>query len=221
MWFVCDDVTFAYGTVKVVDSVSLNLKQGQIAAVLGPSGSGKSTLLRLIAGLEKSQRGRIVVDGTVLSDASTHVDVHRRPVGLVFQDYHLFPHMTLRQNIAYGAHQLPRKERKGWVDALLRMTELVDHADKYPHQASGGMQQRTAIARALAHQPKVLLLDEPFSNLDAELTVRLREQIKQWFAQHAMTVILVTHDPEDARALADVTLTLASKTPFKDRKSVV
>ena len=215
MWFVCEEVSFGYGASTVVDRVSLRLDQGQIAAVLGPSGSGKSTLLRLIAGLERPQTGLIALDGRVLSDASTLVEVHRRPVGLVFQDYHLFPHMTLRQNIAYGAHHVPRKQRKAWVDGLLAMTELTEHADKYPHQASGGMQQRTAIARALAHQPKILLLDEPFSNLDAELTLRLRQQIKSWLTHHAMTVILVTHDPEDAVALADVTLTLDPKTPFK------
>jgi iron(III) transport system ATP-binding protein len=215
MWFVCEEVSFGYGDSMVVDRVSLRLNQGQIAAVLGPSGSGKSTLLRLIAGLERPQKGVIAVDGRVLSDASTVVDVHHRPVGLVFQDYHLFPHMTLRQNIAYGAHQLPRRQRKAWVDHLLAMTELTEHADKYPHQASGGMQQRAAIARALAHQPKILLLDEPFSNLDAQLTLRMRQQIKHWFTQQAMTVILVTHDPEDALAMADVTLTLDPKTPFK------
>lgn len=215
MWFVCEEVSFGYGDSMVVDRVSLRLNQGQIAAILGPSGSGKSTLLRLIAGLERPQKGVIAVDGRVLSDASTVVDVHHRPVGLVFQDYHLFPHMTLRQNIAYGAHQLPRRQRKAWVDHLLAMTELTEHADKYPHQASGGMQQRAAIARALAHQPKILLLDEPFSNLDAQLTLRMRQQIKHWFTQQAMTVILVTHDPEDALAMADVTLTLDPKTPFK------
>lgn len=215
MWFVCEEVSFGYGDSMVVDRVSLRLNQGQIAAILGPSGSGKSTLLRLIAGLERPQTGVIAVDGRVLSDASTVVDVHHRPVGLVFQDYHLFPHMTLRQNIAYGAHQLPRRQRKAWVDHLLAMTELTEHADKYPHQASGGMQQRAAIARALAHQPKILLLDEPFSNLDAQLTLRMRQQIKHWFTQQAMTVILVTHDPEDALAMADVTLTLDPKTPFK------
>jgi iron(III) transport system ATP-binding protein len=215
MWFVCEEVSFGYGDSMVVDRVSLRLNQGQIAAVLGPSGSGKSTLLRLIAGLERPQKGVIAVDGRVLSDASTVVDVHHRSVGLVFQDYHLFPHMTLRQNIAYGAHQLPRRQRKAWVDHLLAMTELTEHADKYPHQASGGMQQRAAIARALAHQPKILLLDEPFSNLDAQLTLRMRQQIKHWFTQQAMTVILVTHDPEDALAMADVTLTLDPKTPFK------
>jgi iron(III) transport system ATP-binding protein len=215
MWFVCEEVSFGYDAQNIIDSISLHLEQGQIAAVLGPSGSGKSTLLRLIAGLEKPQKGRIAVDGTVLSDASTHIEVHRRPVGLVFQDYHLFPHMTLRQNIAYGAHQLPRSQRQAWVNQLLTLTELSEHADKYPHQASGGMQQRTAIARALAHQPKVLMLDEPFSNLDAQLTRRLREQIKSWFTLYAMTVILVTHDPEDALALADITLTLTSKSPFK------
>jgi iron(III) transport system ATP-binding protein len=215
MWFVCEEVSFGYGASKVVDGVSLQLKQGQIAAVLGPSGSGKSTLLRLIAGLERPQKGVIALEGQVLSDAAKVVEVHHRPVGLVFQDYHLFPHMTLRQNITYGAHQLPRRQRKAWVDQLLAMTELTEHADKYPHEASGGMQQRTAIARALAHQPKILLLDEPFSNLDAQLTLRLRQQIKQWLTQHAMTVILVTHDPEDAVAMADVTLTLDSKTPFK------
>ena len=198
MWLTCDNVSFAYGSKPIVESVSLSLNQGQIAAVLGPSGSGKSTLLRLIAGLEKPDRGTIAVDGTVLSSDRVHVEVHRRPVGLVFQDYHLFPHLTLRQNIAFGAHHLPGSQRKVWVNHLLELTELMEHAEKYPHQASGGMQQRTAIARALAHQPKVLLLDEPFSNLDASLTERLRHQMKAWFKQEHLTVILVTNDPQDA-----------------------
>ncbi len=215
MWFICEDVTFAYGSTPIVDSVSLCLEQGQIAAVLGPSGSGKSTLLRLIAGLEKPDHGTIAVDGMILSSEHIQMEVHRRPVGLVFQDYHLFPHMTLRQNIAFGAHHLPLSQRKAWVNHLLDLTELTEHAEKYPHQASGGMQQRTAIARALAHQPKVLLLDEPFSNLDASLTQRLRSQMKAWFKQERVTVILVTHDPQDAEALADFTLNLSAKTPFK------
>jgi iron(III) transport system ATP-binding protein len=215
MWLTCEALSFGYGGRPVLELANLTLQQGQIAAIIGPSGSGKSTLLRLIAGLEKPDRGRIVVDGCVLSDERSHVAVHQRPVGLVFQDYHLFPHMTLRQNIAYGAHQLPRRQRKAWVNQLLAMTELTEHANKYPHQASGGMQQRTAIARAMAHQPKVLLLDEPFSNLDASLTDRLRGQMKRWFADQAMTVILVTHDPQDAQALADLTLTLSPQTPFK------
>lgn len=215
MWLSIEQVSFGYAKESVIEAVSFQLDQGQIAAVVGPSGSGKSTLLRLIAGLERVQSGQIIVDGTVLSQPQHHVAVHQRPVGLVFQDYHLFPHMTLRQNIAYGAHQLPRRERKAWVDHLLVLTELSEHADKYPHQASGGMQQRTAIARALAHQPKVLLLDEPFSNLDAQLTSRLREQMKQWFTDQAMTVILVTHDADDALALADLTIQLPAKSSVK------
>lgn len=208
MWFTCEELSFAYGAKPILESVSLSLHQGQIAAVLGPSGSGKSTFLRLIAGLEKPDRGTITVDGKILSDPRWQVEVHHRPVGLVFQDYHLFPHMTLRQNIAFGAHHMPIKQRQAWVDHLLQMTELSEHADKYPHHASGGMQQRTAIARALAHQPKVLLLDEPFSNLDAQLTERMRHQMKAWFKQEGVTVILVTHDPQDALDLADVTLSL-------------
>lgn len=215
MGLTIDQVSFGYAKESVIDEVSLTLDQGQIAAIVGPSGSGKSTLLRLIAGLEKVQAGKIIVDGTVLSAPQHHVEVHHRPVGLVFQDYHLFPHMTLRQNIAYGAHHIPKKQRKAWVDHVLVLTELLEHADKYPHQASGGMQQRAAIARALAHQPKVLLLDEPFSNLDAQLTTRLRDQMKQWFADQAMTVILVTHDAEDALALADLTIHFPLKSSVK------
>ena len=215
MMLVCEKVSFGYRQTTVIDALSLRLEPGQIAAIVGPSGSGKSTLLRLIAGLERLQSGRISVDGHVLSDETHHIEAHQRPVGLVFQDYHLFPHMTLRQNIAYGAHQRKRAERKAWVDHLLALTELTEHADKYPHQASGGMQQRAAIARALAHQPKVLLLDEPFSNLDAHLTSRLRDQMKRWFEDQSMTVILVTHDDDDAAALADFTLHLSSKSSVK------
>lgn len=215
MGLVCEQITFGYVRESIIDSISFSVDDGQIAAIVGPSGSGKSTLLRLIAGLERVQSGRILVDGEILSDNRIHRDVHHRPVGLVFQDYHLFPHMTLRQNIAYGAHQRPKRERKAWVDHLLVLTELSEHADKYPHQASGGMQQRTAIARALAHQPRVLLLDEPFSNLDEHLTMRMRDQMKRWFADQNTTVILVTHDPEDAIALADFTLKLPGKTSVK------
>ena len=215
MWFTCEEVSFAYGSKLILEKVSLRLQQVQISAVLGPSGSGKSTLLRLIAGLEKPDEGTIAVDGQILFSDQVNIEVHRRPIGLVFQDYHLFPHLTLRQNIAFGAHHLPPSKRKAWVDHWLELTELKEHAEKYPHQASGGMQQRAAIARALAHQPKVLLLDEPFSNLDASLTLRLRIQMKAWFNQEQVTVILVTHDPQDAEALADLTFTIDAKTPFK------
>lgn len=203
MYFKIEDLSFQYDETRLIDSFSCVIEKGSITAILGSSGSGKSTLLRLISGLEKPAQGSMELDGIVLFDSKRFAEAHQRQIGLVFQDYALFPHMTIRKNIEYGVNKDSRKSKKEMVSRLLSMIELTEDAHKYPTECSGGMQQRVAIARALANKPKLLLLDEPFSNLDQQLKQRMRILMKQWFNDHEVTVILVTHDRQDALYLAD------------------
>lgn len=203
MYLKIYDLSFQYDEHRLIDSFSCTLEKGSITAILGSSGSGKSTLLRLISGLEKPAKGSMVLDGKVVFDSQHFTEAHMRQIGLVFQDYALFPHLTVRRNIEYGVSGGSRKSKKEIVDRLLSMIELTEDAHKYPSECSGGMQQRIAIARALANKPKLLLLDEPFSNLDQQLKERMRVLMKQWFNDFEVTVILVTHDRQDASVLAD------------------
>ncbi len=208
MYFKIEDLSFQYDETRLIDSFSCVIEKGSITAILGSSGSGKSTLLRLISGLEKPAKGSMELDGVVLSDHHQFIEAHSRQIGLVFQDYALFPHLTIRKNVEYGVNKDSRKSKKEIVDRLLSMIELTEAAHKYPSECSGGMQQRVAIARALANKPKLLLLDEPFSNLDQQLKQRMRILMKQWFNDHEVTVILVTHDRQDALYLADQVIEL-------------
>lgn len=203
MYLKIYDLSFQYDEHRLIDSFSCTFEKGSITAILGSSGSGKSTLLRLISGLEKPAKGSMVLDGKVVFDSQHFTEAHMRQIGLVFQDYALFPHLTVRRNIEYGVSGGSRKSKKEIVDRLLSMIELTEDAHKYPSECSGGMQQRIAIARALANKPKLLLLDEPFSNLDQQLKERMRVLMKQWFNDFEVTVILVTHDRQDASVLAD------------------
>lgn len=198
------DVSKSYGPgALAVDRVSLTLHDGEILALLGPSGCGKTTTLRLIAGFEWPDQGRIRIAGQLVAGDGHWVSPERRGVGMVFQDYPLFPHRTVRQNVAFGLHRLDKREAARRVDEILDQVDLSDYADRYPHQLSGGQQQRVAIAQALAPNPTVILLDEPFSNLDAALRHELRLQVRQILKANGASAILVTHDQKEAFTLAD------------------
>ena len=192
-----------YGEGEVLRQVSLTARAGEVTCLLGPSGSGKSTLLRLAAGLERLQAGVIRLDGEVLSDAVRQPPPEARPVGLVFQDHVLFPHKTVRENVAFGLRRLAAKARREAAAKHLANVGLGALAERYPHTLSGGEQQRAALARALAPAPKVMLLDEPFASVDATLRRALRERTRRELRRAGAVALVVTHDPEEALELAD------------------
>jgi iron(III) transport system ATP-binding protein len=194
-------VTRRFGATEVLRGIDLHIQPRHVCALLGPSGSGKTTLLRVIAGLEVPDSGTVAIDDRVLVGPGTFVPPERRRVGMVFQDWALFPHLSVADNVAFG---LPRGERKGArVTAALEMVGLADLAARMPGTLSGGQQQRVALARALAPQPSVLLLDEPFSNLDAAMRVKVRTDVHQLLVDAGITAIFVTHDQEEAFVLGD------------------
>ena len=186
----------------LIEDLSFHVKTRQLVAITGASGCGKSTLLNLILGFIQPHRGSIQFADRILSDDSHFVMPESRSIGIVFQDYALFPHLTVRENIGFGL-KVPAKDKPTIIDQWLKLFSLADVAFSYPHQLSGGQMQRVTIARAVAPQPKLLLLDEPFSNLDPALTARLRQDLKPIFLALNMTIILVTHHREDAMFLAD------------------
>jgi len=199
-----EGVGFAYGRgPRVVDRLDLTVCRGEVHALLGASGSGKSTLLRLVAGLERPDAGRIVIQGRTVAEGRHVLPPERRPVGVVFQDYALFPHLSVQRNVCFGMPRRPRRERIAAAHDLLRRVGLQDKAGAMPHTLSGGQQQRVALARALARNPAVMLLDEPFSGLDAELRGRVRETTLQVLREAGVAVLMVTHDPAEAHAAAD------------------
>jgi sulfate/thiosulfate transport system ATP-binding protein len=190
-----------FGDFAALDDVSLDIAPGSLTALLGPSGSGKSTLLRIIAGLEQPDTGRVEIDGRDV----TAVPPQRRGIGFVFQHYAAFKHMTVRDNVAFGLkiRREPRPAIKQRVDELLEIVGLTGWADRYPGQLSGGQRQRMALARALAVRPRVLLLDEPFGALDANVRTELREWLRRLHDEVHVTTVLVTHDQEEAMSVAD------------------
>ena len=192
-----------YGKTTVVDGVNLRLASGQIACLLGPSGCGKTTLLRCIAGFEDIAGGEIRLRGQVVSTAAERVAPEKRRIGMVFQDYALFPHLTVEENVAFGLGRKPPEEAHLRVRQLLATVGLHGQGDKYPHELSGGQQQRVALARALAPRPELILLDEPFSNLDVGLRERLSVEVREILKREGSTAILVTHDQNEAFAMAD------------------
>jgi iron(III) transport system ATP-binding protein len=198
-----DDLYHHYGVHKVVEQLSFTLERGAIGCLLGPSGCGKTTVLRCIAGFEPVLSGSIRLAGNLVSGPGVMVPPERRRIGMVFQDYALFPHLSVADNIAFGLHRLPRTERKARTRALAELVGLGDALAKYPHELSGGQQQRVALARALAPRPDLLLLDEPFSNLDVDLRERLSIEVRNIIKASGATAVLVTHDQHEAFAMAD------------------
>jgi iron(III) transport system ATP-binding protein len=199
-----DQVSQTYGQRMVVKNLSFTLLPGQIGCLLGPSGCGKTTVLRCIAGFEPVAAGHIEIGGETVSSPARLTPPEKRQIGMVFQDYALFPHLTVAGNIAFGLGALGKEDRQRRVDELLALTGLLDTANKYPHQLSGGQQQRVALARALAPKPRLLLMDEPFSNLDVELRERLSLEVRDILKREGMTALIVTHDQHEAFAIADV-----------------
>jgi len=195
------DIALAFGKTEVLRDISLAIEPGEFFALLGPSGSGKSTLLRVIAGFAQAKTGRVLVDGEDI----TGVPPWKRDIGMVFQNYALWPHMTVQDNVAFGLEErkLPRSEVKRKVAAALDLVGLAELAARRPSQLSGGQQQRVALARTIAIEPKVLLLDEPLSNLDAKLRVHMRVELLALQRKLGVTTIFVTHDQEEALSISD------------------
>ena len=196
-----EDLRRSYAGVTALDGLSLTMAPGELVALLGPSGCGKTTAMRLVAGLEEANSGRVMFGGKDV----TGLPANKRDVGMVFQAYSLFPHMTAQQNVAFGLslHKVGPAERKQRSGEMLELVGLSKYADRYAHQLSGGQQQRVALARALAIQPTVLLLDEPLSALDAKVRSRLRDEIRRVQLEVGTTTLFVTHDQEEALAIAD------------------
>jgi iron(III) transport system ATP-binding protein len=199
-----DHVALSYGAKPVLSDVSFVLSPGQIGCLLGPSGCGKTTALRLIAGFEQLSAGEIRIGAEIVSYPGHSISPEQRRVGLVFQDYALFPHLTVERNVAFGLSALPALDRRLRVAEMLELVGLSHEAGTFPHQLSGGQQQRVALARALAPRPRLLLLDEPFSNLDVTLREKLSLEIRDILKHEAITALLVTHDQHEAFAMADM-----------------
>ncbi len=199
-----DNIVCRYGDQTAVDGLSLRVREGHLACLLGPSGCGKSTILRAIAGLEPIYQGSIKLDGRTLSTPTHSLAPEKRQLGMVFQDYALFPHMNVQQNICFGLKKHSRRDRQRISEELLATVGLEGLAQRYPHELSGGQQQRVALARALAVRPRLILMDEPFSNLDVDLRERLSLEVKQILAEQGITGILVTHDQSEAFAVSDM-----------------
>ncbi len=198
------DVRYAGRAQAAVQGVTLSLNAGDIGVLIGPSGCGKTTLLRAVAGLEPVAGGQIHIAQQVVSSATHSVPPEQRRIGMVFQDYALFPHLTVGGNVAFGIHQLPRAEQAARVAEVLQLVGLSGSEQRYPHELSGGQQQRVALARALAPRPQLMLLDEPFSNLDVDLRERLAHEVRGILKAAGATALFVTHDQLEAFAIGDV-----------------
>jgi iron(III) transport system ATP-binding protein len=198
-----EGVSKSFGATRAVQDVSFELRRGELVSVLGPSGCGKTTLLRLIAGFERPDAGAVTVGGTLVTGTGTFVPPERRRIGMVFQDYALFPHLTVDRNVAFGLARRSRADREALTRRTLELVGLQHKAGRYPHELSGGERQRVALARALAPEPEVVLLDEPFSSLDATLRADLRREVDLILRDAEATALLVTHDQEEALSLAD------------------
>lgn len=197
----CTNLGKSFGNIIALDSVDLTVRVGGLLALLGPSGGGKTTLLRLVAGFETPDNGAIHIKGQIVADAQTFVEPEARQVGMVFQDYALFPHLNVADNIAFGLKRDKQKRRR--VDDMLTLVGLDGFGKRMPYELSGGQQQRVALARALAPGPDIVLLDEPFSNLDTTLRAQVRADVRDILREAGTTAVFVTHDQEEALSLAD------------------
>ena len=213
MSIVVKNVTKRFGEATALEDVSLEVDSGSLTALLGPSGSGKSTLLRVIAGLERPDGGEIVISG----EDATGLAPQNRGVGFVFQHYAAFKHMTVADNVAFGLtiRKRPKTEIRARVDELLELVQLQPFARRYPAQLSGGQRQRMALARALAVEPEVLLLDEPFGALDARVRAELREWLRRLHDEVHVTTVFVTHDQEEALEVADEIVVITRRRPWR------
>ncbi len=198
-----EHICHAFDEVLAVDDLSLTVGEGKLVCLLGPSGCGKTTALRVAAGLERLQKGRVLMDGRVIANGKVDVPPEARSVGLVFQDYSLFPHLTVLDNVAFGLRDLASEARRKRALEVLEQVGMARRADGYPHTLSGGQQQRVALARALAPRPRVMLLDEPFSGLDSSLRHQIRDDTLHVLKESGTATLMVTHDPEEAMFMAD------------------
>lgn len=195
-------LSHAFGGRRVVDDVTLTVAAGQVTCLLGPSGCGKSTTLRIIAGVERTDQGEVRIDGRLVEGPGAHVPPEARSVGLMFQDFALFPHLTVAENVGFGL-RVERARKVQRIGELLEKVDLSGFGQKHPHELSGGEQQRVALARALAPRPRVMLMDEPFSGLDNRLRDGIRDRTLELLKEEGAAVLLVTHEPDEAMRMAD------------------
>ena len=197
------NINKSFGDVEVLKDINLDIKKGEIVSLLGLSGSGKSTILNIISGFEKSDSGCVIYKDKVIENDKVFVAPQNRKIGFVFQNYALFPHMNIYENITFGISKLPKEEKEKIVDGLLKLIGLEGFEKRYPHQLSGGQQQRIALVRSMALNPELILLDEPFSSIDAMGKSSIQKQLLQILKGSAKTAIIVTHDPNEAMAMSD------------------
>ncbi|WP_076925041.1 ABC transporter ATP-binding protein [Pseudoalteromonas sp. EB27] len=200
---ILQGLSYHYNGTKVIHDLDLTVGKDEIVCLLGASGCGKTTTLKAIAGLIEAKQGSIFIDGKLVSDEQSFVSPEHRNIGMMFQDYALFPHLTVANNIAFGLSKMSKAQKQQRVDEMLKLVHLIGCADRFPHQLSGGQQQRVAIARALAYKPSLLLLDEPFSNIDTQVRFELIADIRRIIKATQVSAVFVTHSKEEAFAFSD------------------
>ncbi|ARJ38176.1 ABC transporter ATP-binding protein [Sporosarcina sp. P21c] len=223
MFVDIQNLSFRYSKKQqpIIDRFSFTIERGEIVGIVGASGSGKSTLLRLLAGLEDPTVGSIELDGRLIVGDNTYIEAEKRGVGMVFQNYALFPHLTVSENICFGLHKMKRPEKKKRLDEMLELVQLQEFAKRYPHELSGGQQQRVALARALAPSPSILLMDEPFSNLDTNLKSLIRMEVRDILQKANITCLFVSHDQADVDAICDRTIYIDCATYMGSEKESI
>ena len=197
------NIFHSYDEQIILNDFSMKLESGEVVSLLGPSGCGKTTLLKLASGIEKLQNGEIKINNEIVSSSNIHVNSERRDVGYVFQDCALFPHLTILQNIFFGMNSMEIEKQKNKIQSLMREVNVSSLAQKFPHELSGGQQQQIALIRAMASDPTIIFLDEPYSNLDLRLKEKIRDQMLHILKEHNISTLLVTHDPEEAMFMSD------------------